>query len=196
MKNFKNNLYHIHRIGRMDDVWNTGNTIDIDNNYQTAYYKTLIEEENRLIKRYGNNYDIDFIVAMVEELQFEYAFDKDKLKILKKLINNYYFLRREKAMEEGRKIFASDAPSRFYSLYLTDKNNLNYWIKKIGANSYKVFLLETEGREFVSSDQYFPDCTRPFEVQVEQSKEYWQPKIKKLTPHQEILFQGVSKIIQ
>ncbi len=54
--------------------------------------------------------------------------------------------------------------------------------------------MELEGNTFISSDDFFPDGRDIIEKQVEESKKYWQPKIKKLTLHKEILFQGRAKI--
>lgn len=66
----------------------------------------------------------------------------------------------------------------------------------VGDNSFKIFLLKLEGNLFISSDEYFPNPKLMFDIQVEQSKEYWKPKIKKLSPHKEFIFQGESTIIK
>jgi len=72
-----------------------------------------------------------------------------------------------------------------HSIFLTDEFNLHYWEKVVGDNSFPTFLLELEGNLFVSSDKFFPSPKSMLDVQVEQSKDYWKPKIKKLTPNKE-----------
>lgn len=195
MINTKITLYHIHRNGNMDDLWNIGTKIEIDNNFESMFYKKLLEDEKILIKRYSD-YDIDYIIAMMEELKFNHLIEDDMHDEFDKVLSCYYFLRREKALEEGRKIFAPNAPSRLHSIFLTDKFNLYYWKNIVGDDSFKTFLLELEGNLFVSSDNFFPSPKLMFDLQVEQSKNYWKPKIKKLTPHKEFVFQGTSKIIK
>lgn len=191
----KNILYHVHRIGNMDDIWQKESKILIDDKFESNFYIKLLKDDNLLIKRFGN-YDIDYVIARMEEIKFNNQVEDDMHDEFNKILNRYYFLRREKALEEGRKIFAPLAPSRFHSIFLSDKFNLEYWKKVVGDNSFKIFMLELKGNLFVSSDKYFPDSELLFDLQVEKSEEYWKPKIKKLTPNKEFIFQGESKIIK
>ena len=195
MQSIKKSLYHVHRIGNMDDFWQNESTITIGNNFESILYTGLLEDENVLIQRYGN-YDIDYIIKTMEDMKSNHFVEDDMQDQFDQILNRYYFLRREKALEEGRKIFCPNAPSRLHSIFLTDQLNLYYWKKLVGDHSFKVFLLELEGNLFVSSDKYFPSPKLTFNLQVEKSKEYWKPKIKKLTPHKEFIFQGEGKIIQ
>lgn len=148
-----------------------------------------------LIKRY-EDYDIDYIIAMMEEMKFNNSVEDNMHDEFDQILGQYYFLRREKALEEGRKIFAPSAPSRLHSIFLTDQFNLHYWKIMVGDNSFKTFLLELEGNLFASSDNFFPSPKLMLDIQVEQSKNYWRPKVKTLTPHNEFVFQGTSKIVK
>lgn len=187
-------LYHIHRYNDISNLKAIGDILTIDNNYNSMFYKKLLTEEETLVKRY-NNYDIDYIICMMEEVKEKYTLSKEQLENLNKLLKNYYFLRREKALEEGRKIFNFSAPSRLHSLFLTDENDLNYWKTIFKDYSYKIFLLELYGNLFVSSDELFPDNNLPFDLQIEKSKEYWKPDIRKYTLKKEFVFQGTYKIL-
>lgn len=189
----KVNLYHIHRNGNIDGLWDVGNKIKVDDNFNSLFYEKLLVEEQKLIERYGN-YDIDYIIKVMEEIKTKKIVGTDIKYDFNLLLKRYYFLRREKALEEGRKIFNPTAPSRFHSLFLTNEYDMNYWIKCIGYDSYKIFLMELNGNLFVSSDEYFPNYNLTYDIQVEQSKAYWKPKI--LTIRKEFLFQGESKIIE
>lgn len=191
----KNNLYHIHRNGNMDDTWQVGTNIEITDSFDGMFYKKLLEDDKILTRRYGN-YDIDYIIAMMEEIKFNNRVEDDMREEFDRLLRRCYFLRREQALEEGRKIFAPDAPSRLHSIFLTDIYDLYYWKKIVGDTSFKIFLLELEGNLFVSSDKYFPSSDLMYDIQVERSQQYWKPKIQKLTPHKEFIFQGKGKIIK
>jgi len=187
------NLYHIHRKDNMDDLWYIGNEINIDNKFNSIFYNKLLVEEQKLIKRY-NNYDIDYIISNMEEMKHKKLIKDDLIYDFDLLLQHYYFLRREKALEEGRKIFNPNAPSRLHSIFLTDSFDINYWTNNIGNSSFIVFLLELNGYLFISSDKYFPNNKLLFENQVEESKKYWKPKVKTL--QKEFLFKGQIKIIK
>lgn len=191
----KENLYHIHRSGNSDELWYVGNKLKIDDSFNSMFYVKLLQEEKKLIEKYGD-YDIDYIIARMEELKLRNLIDDNISHDFDELLNRYYFLRREKALEEGRKLFNPHAPSRLHSIFLTDEYSKDYWIKKVGGDElFQTFLLEFDGNIFVSSDDVFPDYNFMFDIQVEQSKEYWKPKIKQLLIHKEFVFQGNIKII-
>ena len=108
-------------------------------------------------------------------------------------MNDYYIFRRELALEEGRKLYNNNAPSRLHSIYLSDEESLYHWLQYIGICS-RLFEVEVDGDIFVSSDYLFPDIRASFEEQVMGSKEYWQPKRLLKTSPREYLVQGKIKI--
>lgn len=191
----KKTLYHIHRKGNMDHIWTTGSQILVDNNFVSLYYVGLLNDENSLINRYSENYDIDYIIAMMEEMTYKNLVEDDMKKEFNKILKGYYFLRREKALEEGRKLFNPTAPCRFHSIFLSNKIDLYYWEKIFGGCSFNRFLVEVEGNIFMSSDRFFPDETLLFDNQVERSKEYWVRKTKSLIRN-EFIFQESAKILK
>lgn len=189
----KKRLYHIHRMETMDDIWNQNTKIEITKNSMGYFFQKLLESEKILIERYGQ-YDIDYIIARMEELKYLNLVEEEHFRTFERYLNHFYFLRREVALEEGRKIYAQTAPSRIHCLFLTDDMDLEYWKSIVGKNEYVTYLLELEGDLFVSSDRYFPDSTLLLEKQIEKSKEYWQPK--SLTIRKEYLFQGKARIVK
>ncbi len=188
-------LYHIHRKGNNDSIWKANSRIVIDDTFQSIFYQKLLEEDKALIDRYGD-YDIDFIIAIMEEMKFKDQVAPDFLPKFDKLLNCFYFLRREKALEEGRLIFAPDVPSRVHSVFLSDSSDLAYWANLVGDNSYDIFEVNADGNLFVSSDIFFPEQNLLFDLQVEKSREYWQPKIKELNRRREYVFQGTIDLIK
>lgn len=191
----KKTLYHIHRKGNKDYVWFRGNQILVDNDFTSLYYEKLLREEKILIKRYGESYDIDYIIAMMEEMKYKNLVEDDMKAAFNRTLNVYYFLRREKALEEGRKIFRPTAPCRFHSIFLSDRIDLWYWEKVFKECSFNRFLVELDGNIFMSSDNFFPDEELFFDNQVECSNGYWNPKVKSLTRN-EVVFQGKAKILE
>ncbi len=147
---------------------------------------------NELKERYGSNYDIDFIIAMIEEMLFKEMLSKEE----KIILNRLKVLRREQALEEGRRLYNPGAPQRFHSIYLTDKDDLDYWKKCVGDNCFETYLLEISGNLFKSSDTLFPDENLMLDRQIEQSKSYWKPSERQLILRKEYLFQGKAQIIK
>ena len=189
-----NSLYHVHRSGNCDSLWYVGSEMLVDDNFNNFFYANLLEEDKKLIERYGD-YDIDYIISMMEEIKSKDLIEDSLYSDFIKLLNRYYILRREKALEEGRKLYIPRAPSRMHSIYLTDDSCLHYWKNVVGNGSCKIFLLELDGNLFVSSDKLFPDNSLLFDNQVELSKDYWKPKVKSLTP-KEYVFQGKINIVK
>lgn len=167
----KNILYHIHRTGNVDDLWHIGNQIVVDDNFQSNFYTDLLKEECPLVQRYGS-YDIDYFISIIEEMKFRNFEDSNIDSLFHKLLYCCYSLRRERSLEEGRKIFAPSCPSRMHSIFLTDKSDLSYWENFVGNHSFQKFSLNCSGNLFISSDSFFPQYTLLFDEQVEQSKIY------------------------
>lgn len=187
-------LYHIHRLNNNDNIWQRDTKIKIDNSFTPVFYKKLQSEEQILIDRYGD-YDIDYFISIMGELKFKNQIEEELMPSFLHFLNSLYFLRREQALEEGRKLYNPEAPSRLHSIFLTDESSLTYWIKVIGAKAYEKFLVNAEGNIFLSSDTFFPDETLFLDRQIEKSKSYWQPELKKVKSRKEYLFQGNLTIL-
>ena len=166
--------------------------IIIDSNFDAFFYKECLQEEEKLIEKYGKNYDIDYVITMEEEqLHYSCHYFEDLSSL-----RSYYFLRREFALEEGRKIYNPSAPSRFHSIFLTDHSNIQYWINRVGNDEYRIYNLVVSGNLFQSVDSLYPSGDLTLERQVEQSKNYWKPKIKAYGKRREFIFQGEAQIIR
>ena len=172
-------LFHVHRLGNEDYLWHSGAKIIIDSGFCNQLYRSVYEENSILMARF-KDYDVDQIIETLEEMKFVGAVPKEKEVNFDILLDHYYFLRREKAMEEGRKYYAPQAPSRLHSIFLSNANDLYYWENQVGDLSFSTYKVGLEGNLFMSSDDYFPDNKLLYEQQVEESRHYWQPKVKKL----------------
>lgn len=191
----KKKLYHIHRNGYMDDFWTIENEFTIDNSYIGLLFQEINESTEEIVKK-SKYQDLDKFISEIKKEISKEKTNRLKLFRLNESLYNTYIIRREKALEEARKIYAPTAPPRANSLFVTNERNLEYWKNELGRVGTTTFKLRLDGDFFVTSDIYFPDSNLSTEEQIEQSKKYWQPKRKILLPRQEILFQGRGKIIE
>ncbi len=186
-------LFHVHRLGNEDYLWHSGAKVIINSSFCNQLYRSTYEESSVLMARY-KDYDVDQIIETMEEMKFRGAVPKEKEVNFDILLDHYYFLRREKAMEEGRKYYAPMAPSRLHAIFLSNARDLLYWENQVGNFSFRTYKVSLEGNLFMSSDDYFPNSNLLYEQQVEESKYYWQPKVKKLL-RKEYLFQGTCHVL-
>lgn len=187
-------LYHVHRLGEFDEIWTKDATLQIDDTFEADFYNKLFTIDFLGMKIKEED-DIDYLIARLDEyLQRQDIYtkrDHDIFNMLKCL----YFIRREQALEEGRKIFASHAPSRLHSIFLSDSRDLSYWKSHVGADSYRVLSLAVDGNIFMSSDDFFPSPFLLLDRQVEETKKYWRPKTLRKKLRKEYIFQGQVQII-
>ncbi|MCX4365559.1 MAG: DUF2441 domain-containing protein [Bacilli bacterium] len=183
--------WHVHRLGFYDDLWCEGQELEIDENFSSNFYQNYSLREDALTKQYGS-YDIDEVIKNLESIR-EYKDLEYKLyHAFSSLAQNLYIFRREKALEEGRKLYNPDAPSRLHAIYLTNFESLQYW--HVNVDMGKVFSVDVRGQIFVSSDILFPTITADLDEQVRESKSYWQPKKLTLDMPIEYLFQGELRV--
>ena len=188
----RKSFYHFHRIGKYDQKWILGNTLEVDKNFVSDFYENILLRDQILKERY-QDYDIDEVVKALEMMERTKDIGYNSYHKFSSNMNGYYMFRRELALEEGRKLYNSEAPSRLHAIYLSDEDSLYHWAQYIGICS-SLFEVEVEGDIFVSSDFLFPDIKAPFEEQVISSKEYWQPKKLMKTSPKEYLVQGKIRI--
>lgn len=74
-----------------------------------------------------------------------------------RLLKCYSTLQRELVLEEVRKRFFPELPSRKNALYLCDHNQLEYWKDEltIKGKNIDLFKVEVTGNLFKSSDYYY-----------------------------------------
>lgn len=189
------NLYHIHRLENGNEMWNIGDTIEIKKEEDNDFYKSLIKIQNSFFLD-CRDYDIDYAIAILEGIKHKCLKKEAELTGINALLRNFYLLRREQALEIGRTIYHKNAPSRLHSLFLTNQQDIPFWLSKLAPEAYQIFHLDLEGEPFVSSTSLFPEATATLANQVEQSKNYWQPLTLSRIPQKEYLFQGTGKILK
>ncbi|MDE6292082.1 MAG: DUF2441 domain-containing protein, partial [Bacilli bacterium] len=160
--------------------------------FMSNFYENVLLREKLLSEKY-QDYNIDEVIKGLELMEEKKNTAYLGKHVFSSTMNGYYIFRRELALEEGRKLYNKDAPSRLHSIYVSDEESLYHWAQYIGISS-RLFEVEVNGDVFVSSDILFPDIKASFEEQVLTSIEYWQPKRLMKTSPKEYLVQGKIEI--
>lgn len=113
------------------------------------------------------------------------------------MIYSLGIMNREKSLEEVRKEKYSNLPSRFHSIWVCDKENLDFWLEKINVDS-SIFKVLLNGELFKSSDSFLPNDGETIYNQKIQAETYWNPIFKEEVEERgsEYLFQGKVKILE
>ena len=116
-----------------------------------------------------------------------------------RLLKCYSTLQRELVLEEVRKRFFPELPSRKNALYLCDHNQLEYWKDEltIKGKNIDLFKVEVTGNLFKSSDILLPDNSESINTMFEQAKKYWEADLTNISDEEtEYLFNGKVKILE
>ena len=185
-------MYHIHTSNEYDELWQEGNEIVVDDNFNSEcglsipYFNTNVicsdESVNSLqyfLKKYLDqgieNLDSKIIEALL----------KDSYRI----IYNANRTKCEAALEICRRQKFKLYPSRLHSIWVTDKECLDFWISILKGK--EIFELDLTGTLFKTSDIYIPDNHLSLSEAIKQAENYWNPIFtKEAEEKKEYLFQG------
>lgn len=206
-------LFHIHvsEKNNKDHKWKVNNIITASDNFDSI-----------MSKRHNNfNLCVDIVDENTCELMPAYqylalVFDKIKdatvirgehLDLIKDTLSNCYnllysgnFFKREAGLEDCRKDNFSTLPSRLHSIYLCDKDGLEYWTDTISMNRTKdvsVFRVLADGNIFKSNEQLLPLETCTYGQTYSGAFRYWNPKFDNIHCYaNEYLVQGRVKVLE
>ena len=172
-------MYHYHKLGLYDDIWQEGNEIVVDNNFN-SYYGKIIDKFSTGVKCANGIFSLDRVIdEYVEEIGIENVDIKAITKLLKDsslIIKNINIYNRELMLEKYRKENNPDLPSRLHSIWLTDKESLNFWEEQLnGGVKLKLYRVSIAGKLFKSSDSFIPDDELTAKEMYEASSAYWNP---------------------
>ena len=196
MKINNKTMFHIHTSNKYDKLWQEGNEIIVDDNFNSICGLSIA----------CFNTDIICADESVESLESFLKFYLDKglenlgINLIKKLIEDSYRIihnanrcKCEAALEICRRQKFKLCPSRLHSIWVTDKDNLDYWLNILKGN--EIFELELTGTLFKTSDIYIPDNHLSLSEAIDESKFYWAPIFtKEAQDKREYLFQGKALI--
>lgn len=204
-------MYHYHKQGIYDEMWQPGNELTVDDNFRSFYSKIL--EIFTTGVRYNDNKvrSLDRIIDYYLEEYKNKKMDEELVKQIfvatKKIIIQTNACRREFALEQIRKELYPHLPSRLHSIWLTDKDNLDFWQSNLvtketiknNPDFLRLYEVNITGNLFKSSDYYIPDDELTMLQMMEQSRKYWNPDFinnEKALRGTEYLFQGKLKILR
>lgn len=202
----ENELYHIHLKGNKDYKWQVGNIINVDekfdsimNQRQQNFCQLILLDNNKV------QYFL-YLAQYYDEIKNKISIKKEELEELKSLLEAGYrlsynanFFKRETSLEDCRKDNYSSLPSRLHSIYLCDKDGLEYWQDTIVPQNREseVFKVYVTGIIFKTNEQLLPKEETTYGESYNASFKYWNPKFKDVPNYtNEYLVQGKVKILE
>ena len=194
-------MYHYHRLGIYDDIWQIGNEIIVDDNFN-SYYGSIIDKFSTGVKCVNGIFSLDRVIdEYIDDIglgNVDLNTIEDLLKCSSLIIKNINIYNRELMLEKYRKENNPKLPSRLHSIWLADKKSLNFWEGQLnGSGKLKLYRVSVTGNLFKSSDSFIPDDELTAKEMYETSSNYWNPTFKEEDLCKaEYLFQGKVKVLE
>ena len=195
-------MYHYHRLGIFDKVWQVENEFIIDNCFNCFYGEILNDFTTSVHSNPDNQLEsfdkiLSFYLNKENFKDLDLEFIKKLLEESKRIIANTNIYKREKALEDCRKDFFPHLPSRLHSIWVADEYTLPFWKEQLKLDSI-LFKVSLTGELFKSSDCFIPDDDLNAIESYEFSKKYWNPIFgtEEQEEKAEYLFQGKVKILE
>ena len=193
-------MFHFHKIGIEDYSWNIGSILNIDEEFESNY-SNIFRNFNTNVKTKSGYKSIDGIIDYYLKNNLD---NEELLKLLKDARDIIYLtniFKREIALEYVRRKKYENLPSRRNSIWVTDREGINFWSTSLSKTEdgkdlilYKVSLT---GILFMTSDYFIPYDNYLFEHCLRASENYWNPDFSKIkNDRNEYLFQGKVKILK
>lgn len=202
-------LYHVHTSDNQDNKWIVNNTIKVTKDFDSKMFKRqqnfcqCIKDENGeiiLMDEYMSNllYEINDVRVLKSD-NLEQV--KQILNIVRQFMYNGDFFRMEMALENCRKDHFEELPSRLHSMYLCDKDGLEYWKDVITLSNpnkdISVYKVLVNGTVFKTNEDLLPYTIQTYSEAYNTSFSYWKPKFKNTKPEtNEYLCQGNIKVLE
>ena len=187
-------MYHFHISNQYDDVWETGYVIDNtsehfinDFSYQCAFDSSFYCGKSSVIEAVMD-FVIDFLSedtldGMIRDKEFSFFHD-------------YQLRNRELALEKVRQKYYPELLSRFNSIWLCDKEQLEYW-KRIFKEGAKLYEVSVTGEIFETNEVLLPKMTANYNNMMKQAHDYWNAEYSIQDKETcEYLFKGKIKILK
>lgn len=193
-------MYHFHNNKVYNDLWVPNNEIIVDDTFETSYLNILKFFTTAVNTSNGNKEAFNNIIDFyLKEKQDEETYIQ-MLKDAQNILRGVNIFKREQALEQVRKEKYPNLPSRKHSIWLCDKNQLEFWEEAlsntdINLDLYKVLVT---GNLFKSSDCFIPNNYSNYETNLVEAEQYWNPIFTNEEQERkaEYLFQGKLKILK
>ena len=189
-------MYHIHTPNKYDEMWQEGNELIIDDNFYSEcglsipYFNTdVVSSDGSLISIVGPLRK--YLDEGIEKLTMEEI--KTIFEDVYRILYNNNRTKCEAALEICRREKFKLCPSRLHSLWVTDKDNLDYWLNIL--NGKEIYELNLTGTLFKTSDIYIPNDNLSLVQAIKAAESYWNPNFtEEAEEKKEYLFQGTALI--
>ena len=194
-------MYHYHKLGLYDDIWQVGNKIMVDSNFN-SFCGSIVDKFTTAVKCENGIFSLEKIIdKYLNDISIENVDLKTITNLLKAssaIITKADMYNRELMLEKYRKENNPKLPSRLHSIWLADKESLNFWEGQLnGRRKLKLYRVSVTGNLFKSSDSFIPDDELTAKEMYEASSAYWNPVFSEEDLCKaEYLFQGKVKVLE
>lgn len=189
-------MFHIHTPNEYDEMWQEGNEIVIDDNFYSECGLAIPYFNTNVVCSNGN------VISLADSLHKILTNDYDDLtkENIRGILEDAYMIlhnvnrtKCEAALEISRREKFKLYPSRLHSIWVTDKDNLDYWLNILKGK--EIFELKLTGTLFKTSDIYIPDNHLTLAQAIKVAESYWNPTFtEEAEKKKEYLFQGKALI--
>ena len=209
-------LYHIHVLGKHDELFKNKEII-IDNNYNNELYERVMNS-NYVVNTSDYPVAVNAINYYNKEQGFKELGEKDSLSLIissiisnatseeikkalydaRELLHNASFMKRELSMEDYRRINEPKKPSRLHSFYACDDFSISYWADIIrNGKAADIYKIEPIDEPFKTNEQLMPLESASYIESYKEAKKYFNPTFENVTPKtNEYLIKGKVKILE
>ena len=194
-------MYHYHKLGIYDDKWQVGNKIMVDDNFN-SFCGSIVEKFTTAVKCENGIFSLEKIIdEYLDDIGIENVDLNTITNLLKAssdIITKADMYNRELMLEKYRKENNPKLPSRLHSIWLADKESLNFWKEQLnGGRNLTLYRVSVTGNLFKSSDSFIPDDELTAKEMYEASSKYWNPVFSEDDLCKaEYLFQGKVKVLE
>lgn len=185
-------MFHIHTPNEYDEMWQEGNELIIDDNFNSECGLSIPTFNTDILCSNGEVASLEgylekYLNQGIENLDIECI--TNLLKDAYRIIYNANRTKCEAALEICRRQKFKLYPSRLHSIWVTDKDNLDYWLNILMGK--EIFELDLTGTLFKTSDIYIPDNHLSLAQAIKKAESYWNPVFtEEAEQKKEYLFQG------
>ena len=184
----------------MLDIFENYGSFKVDDNYigfgfyLANQYPNLARLIYAMAFEFERDIDRDFELVFTSSFLTEEEINKYEKEFVEGTALDYIdLLTRESIYELYRRLHYPELNSRYNSLFLTDKNGIEYW-KSILVN-HDLYELEVSGKYFKTDSELLSSSFLPPFLVHELAKDYWNPSEIE-DDRAEYLFQGDVKVLR
>jgi len=188
-------FYHIKKDNYKIEEWEVNNEIDWTNrksNFIETIFGLDLEmpfQGSKMSYRKANDELLKIPLPQRNNHLFEfYNFGNYAL-------NKTSMMLRELILEEYRNEKCQHLPSRLNSIWLCHKDNIDYWIKALQIENYKIYKVKATGNAHIASESNLYSDVMNINQYRAMAEKYWKDN-QDISIDTEIIFEGKIKVIE